>query len=292
MEYRSIYEDKAHSTAVKPFSYYRSNIPEYFPSVPLHWHKEFELNLILEGRGEFICGEDRFTAAPGDLVVILPNAVHGIMPVNNEPFIYETIVFDGLMLGAHDNDRACESCIRPMINRSVTADPLITGEHIYYSELRMSAENVISAAKGNTPGLDMLMKSELLRLFWLLGTSGTIHAAKRAPGGRSELIRSSLEYISKHFREELTIAGLAEQAHISKSYYMSVFKSVTGIGALEYVSQLRLREARDLLEGSDKTVSEVAYEVGYKNLSNFNRQFRALCGCSPREFRAKKGAEQ
>ena len=54
MEKPALKEPRRHSTADKPFSYYISNISEYFPNVPLHWHKEFELNVILEGKGDFI----------------------------------------------------------------------------------------------------------------------------------------------------------------------------------------------------------------------------------------------
>ena len=50
MEKAALKEHRRHSTADKPFSYYISNISEYFPNVPLHWHKEFELNVILEGK--------------------------------------------------------------------------------------------------------------------------------------------------------------------------------------------------------------------------------------------------
>ena len=54
MEKAALKEHRRHSTADKPFSYYISNIPEYFPNAPMHWHKEFELNVILEGEGDFV----------------------------------------------------------------------------------------------------------------------------------------------------------------------------------------------------------------------------------------------
>ena len=52
-------ENRDHSSELIPFSYYKSQIPDYFPNVPLHWHKEFELNYILSGQGEFIIGDEK-----------------------------------------------------------------------------------------------------------------------------------------------------------------------------------------------------------------------------------------
>ena len=67
MEKAALKEHRRHSTADKPFSYYISNIPEYFPNAPMHWHKEFELNVILEGEGDFVTGDIHFTAYKGDI---------------------------------------------------------------------------------------------------------------------------------------------------------------------------------------------------------------------------------
>lgn len=78
MEKAALKEHRRHSTADKPFSYYISNISEYFPNVPLHWHKEFELNVILEGKGDFVTGDKHFTAYKGDIVLTPPDMLHAV----------------------------------------------------------------------------------------------------------------------------------------------------------------------------------------------------------------------
>ena len=69
MEKADIKEKRQHATGWIPYSYYASAIPDYFANVPLHWHEEFEINYVLHGQGEFLCGEERFIAKDGDIVI-------------------------------------------------------------------------------------------------------------------------------------------------------------------------------------------------------------------------------
>lgn len=277
-------EKKRHSSLLIPFSCYRCKIPDYFSNVPLHWHSEFEMSIMQEGCMEYICGDARFSAAEGDIVIVAPNILHAMYPHSGEVQRYDTVVFSAEMLGLSDNDRSAAECIRPLVNGGFTALH-ITPAHTYYNELKITADNIVSCGIGNTPQLDMLMKSELLRLFWLLEDNGDISAHSPTETGKSEMIRASLEYIAENFSENITIEQLAETVHLSKSYFMSRFRETAGVSAVEYVTQYRIRAACSALLESSKTVSEISLECGFRNLSNFNRQFRRLMGCTPNEYR-------
>lgn len=267
-----------------PYSYYKCLIPDYFSSVPLHWHSEFEINYILSGRAEMICSDKKFVSKAGDIIIIPPNTLHAIYPYKNDRQLYDTVVFSPDMLGASADDRCSAECIRPLINGSDEITPQISKDHQYYGELSVIVENIFSCAKGNSPQLDLLLKSELMRLFWLLGNSGDIYR-KTEQNGRADIIRPALEYISENFRENITVDMLAEQAHLSRSYFMSLFRQTAGVSAIEYVTQLRIKYACRLLTETDKTAAETAFECGFRNISNFNRQFRKAVGCTPNEYR-------
>ena len=66
---------------------------------------------------------------------------------------------------------------------------------------------------------------------------------------------------------------------------MYCFKQVVGISAMEYVIQLRIKSACDMLRNSGRTSVEIAFACGFQNLSNFNRQFKKCVGCTPRQYR-------
>lgn len=280
-------EQRDHSSDFKPFSYYKCDIPGYFSNVPLHWHPEFELNFIREGSAEFICGDEKFTASAGDIVVFLPDMLHSVSRDGDRHCAYDTLVFGASMLGAQDTDRSAAEYIRPLSGKCGICSR-IGADHPYHAELRTCAEQIFSCAKGDSAMLDMLLKSELMRFFWLLYESGCIFPLKETDNGNAELIRPAIQFINRNYAEHITIDMLAEITHLSRSYFMGCFRRAAGTGAMEYVNQVRTRAAVRLLETTRLGVSEIAYECGFRNLSNFNRKFREITGVTPSEYR--KGA--
>lgn len=277
-------EHKEHINEYKPFSYYKCNIPGFFLNVPLHWHSEMELNYILEGCVEFICGDEKITAQAGDIVVILPDMLHSVSRSGASQCMYDTLVFGASMLGGQDTDRSAAMFIRPL-GTNCGIHSHISSEHPYYAELRTSIEQIFSCAKGDSAILDILLKSELMRLLWLLYESGSIYCISPGSAENSALLRSAIQYINSHYSENITIDMLAEITHLSRSYFMSCFRKAAGIGAIEYVNQVRAKSAVRLLEESSRSIAEIAFECGFRNLSNFNRQFKSIAGITPSEYR-------
>ena len=275
-------ENRIHSSDIKPFSYYKCSIPDYFNCVPMHWHSEFELSFVREGSAQFICGEEKFTSQAGDIIITLPNVLHSIYPCPHITQVYDTIVFSSDIFGSSDSDRYVTECIKPLINGSMRIQTHITPEHHYYSELEKITGNIFSCAVGDTPSLDMLLRSELIRLFWLLETEAESDPDYSESGS---IIRPALEYIAKNYNDVITIKQLAATVHLSESYFMNRFHDHVGLSAMEYISHFRIDKACKALRSSDKDVLEIAFDCGFRNISNFNRQFRRIIGCSPTEFR-------
>ncbi|MGN0701282.1 MAG: helix-turn-helix transcriptional regulator, partial [Oscillospiraceae bacterium] len=129
------------------------------------------------------------------------------------------------------------SCIRPLVNGSMRLPSRITPKHHYYSELSAITENIFSCAKGDSPALDMLMRSEIIRLFWLLETEAKTDTALRES---DSIIRPALEYIAEHYSENITVGKLAAAVHLSESYFMNRFRRFVGLSAIEYISHFRI----------------------------------------------------
>lgn len=281
-------EKRIHSSDVKPFSYYKCVIPDHFYCVPMHWHSEFEISFIREGAAEFICGDEKFTSAKGDIIITQPNVLHSIYPCTDISQVYDTLVFSSEIFGSSESDRFIKECIKPLIDSSMRIATHITAEHHYYSELAVTAENIFSCAKGDSPQLDMLMRSELIKLFWLLETEAQVNERLE---DYDSVIRTALEYIAEHFGENITIAKLAASVHLSESYFMEKFRKQVGLSAIEYISHFRIDKACKMLIGTKKSVLETAFDCGFRNISNFNRQFRRITGCSPTEYRSRIGKQ-
>ncbi len=300
-------ERRRHSTSFIPYSYYECRIPQYFGNVPMHWHGEFEINYIVSGRGTFICGNDRFLAGEGDILVLPPNMLHAAYPDQGGELVYQALVFHPVMLGAGTNDRCTTECIRPLMNGTMKVQVLIsadagkcdqhteacagndTGDS--YGQMREAVEQIFACVTGEKPLPDLLLKSELMRLFWLLETQEAYLRREDTGIDYCEAIRPALEYMVKNFREDITVAQLAGLAHLSESYFMNCFKKAVGVSAIGYLIQLRMNAACEALACTKEQISEIALACGYENLSNFNRQFKKTAGCSPKEYR-KQSARQ
>jgi AraC-like DNA-binding protein/ligand-binding sensor protein len=92
-------------------------------------------------------------------------------------------------------------------------------------------------------------------------------------------------YIRDHFGDELSLAAVARIVNMSASYFSEKFKEATGLNFVEYVSRTRIEKARNLLQNPNLRISEIAFDVGFQSLSQFNRAFKAVTGQAPSEYR-------
>lgn len=282
-------EKQQHSTAYKPYSFYECWIPRYFSNVPMHWHSEFEINLIVRGTGEFICGSEHVTLSEGGLLFLPPNMLHAAYPYQNQELRYYAMVFSPALLGTGSQDRCTLEYIRPLMSGACQVSPVIPPSAANYSQLKASAERIFDCVLDKYPQPELLLKSELLRFVWLLETDAGILRQKGEENRFGEQVRPALEYMLHHYQENISIEQLARMTHLSKSYFMNCFKKGVGISAARYLSHIRINAACEALSSTEKKVSEIAFCCGYGNLSNFNRQFKEIMGCSPHEYRRQNG---
>jgi AraC-like DNA-binding protein len=98
-------------------------------------------------------------------------------------------------------------------------------------------------------------------------------------------IERVLDHIHAHYRERIEVDTLADLAALSASGFHRLFRRHTRLTLTRYVAELRIGQACALLVNSARPIAHIADDVGYANLANFNRQFLALKGSTPREFR-------
>jgi AraC-like DNA-binding protein/ligand-binding sensor protein len=92
-------------------------------------------------------------------------------------------------------------------------------------------------------------------------------------------------YIDKHAAADLSLAKIAKVVNISANYFSTLFKQSTGLNFSDYLARVRVEKAKNLLLNPNLRISEIALEVGFQSLSQFNRSFRRIAGVSPKEYR-------
>lgn len=95
-----------------------------------------------------------------------------------------------------------------------------------------------------------------------------------------------LDYLVTHYHEELSLESVADQLQMSRSYLSTYFRERTGMTFTDYLNELRMSKAKELLgSGENVRIVDVAAEVGYRNVNSFIRMFKKLCGVTPGEYR-------
>ena len=147
----------------------------------------------------------------------------------------------------------------------------------------------VEEAYYNTRVLSPRQYDSLVRLLTIfaehLASCANLLALEGDAGEPTAVVRAR-GYIRDHFGDELSLDKVAKVVNMSANYFSEKFKQATGMRFVEYVSRTRVEKARNLLQNPRLRVSEIAFDVGFQSLSQFNRAFKQVTGQSPREYRA------
>ncbi len=241
-----------------------------------HFHPEFEITLILRSRGRRFVGDSVEPYADGDLVLLGPHLPHTWASDPARGGLHEALFcqFRNDLVPAAPEFRA----VRALLERASRG-------------LRFPGRGLAARMK------DLERRAGPARYLGLLDFLGRLARERRAvplasraytPGPRpsaSGRIDAVCRVLDARFTEGITLPEAAALAHLSIPAFTRAFKRATGKTLVGYLTELRIgRACRELIEGT-RSVSEIAFDSGFQNLSHFNRRFLALKGASPREFR-------
>ena len=114
-----------------------------------------------------------------------------------------------------------------------------------------------------------------------IGNSIKIKENAREP----QTVKRARQYIEHNFDKRLSLEEAAKAVNTSVRYFCKVFKKSTSMTFIDYLTRLRIEKSKNLLLDPNKRISEIAYEVGFESLTQFNRSFKKLCGQTPTEYR-------
>jgi len=100
---------------------------------------------------------------------------------------------------------------------------------------------------------------------------------------------SVIHYIEENLSASIKLESLAKKANSSKYHFCRIFKRNAGASPMQFVTNMRIERAKDLLRSNGNTISAVAYKVGFKDLSNFTRQFKKITGTTPMRYKNSDG---
>lgn len=111
--------------------------------------------------------------------------------------------------------------------------------------------------------------------------------ADRAQATAPRIVQDAVIYINRHYNEPISVAGIAEQINVSKSYLCDQFKKEQGVTIVNYITGLRVEKAKELLLFTNMKMYEISVEVGYNDYTYFSQIFKRCTGYTLSEYRKK-----
>ena len=254
---------------------------------PMHWHDHLEIALVLEGHGDVLFGRRSLTAEPGDIFFIDNSQPHVARAKAEASLRLLLVLFRPELIAGPGCRELDLGYLAPFRADAPGASPRVRTGTTLADEVAPVLQELFSVWQQRDAVDRQLADATLRRALALVNRQrgcASPAAAMRATD-RREHIRPLLAYIDGHCRESITLEDVAEVVHVSPSRVRHVFKDVTGVSFKEYVTQVRLAEAKRLLLSTDMTVSEVAQAISYTNLNQFYKVFNRSCSMSPAEYR-------
>ena len=280
----SLQENKRHGEKWFPFDIYPCTIPKDFPQVALHWQNSVELVFVKRGMGTVQVGLESVTAMAGDIFVFAPGVLHGLGQIPGETMEYENIFFEVDLLGG-SGDLCYRRYLLPLQSGRLSLPHRLTQGHPCYCAVLECLHRLETVNRDRVLGYELQIKGLLLCLL-----SALVAQSDGLPpreNGNTRRLKAVLQYVTAHFADNLPVAEAAAVCQCSPSHFMRWFKQMTGQRFTEYLNIYRLNAAAEALRTTDDTVLTVAERCGFKNLSYFNRAFKASFGLTPREYRLR-----
>lgn len=277
-------EIKSHGTLDFPVGLYYDHLP--FDDVPWHWHEQLEIGYVCSGKTYLSVNSEKIPIQEGEAFFINKEILHSCMCDKNDKCTIHSIVFKTELIGAADSIFA-KSYINPVIENGKAPFLIFKDDEKWQRDVIKRAEAIWKNAEKEKCGYEFEIRNDLsqimLSIFKHLPEEGQTLPGKTLRTERR--MKTMLQYISENFSRELRTEDIAESASISESECVRCFHSSVGISPIRYVKQFRIQYAADLLLGSERSVSDIAAESGFMDMSYFTKSFKELKGATPSAYR-------
>ena len=120
---------------------------------------------------------------------------------------------------------------------------------------------------------------------YILSLKQNLHAAQNEPGDGQDTVRQIIQHINQHYPEAISAETLTKDFYLASNTIRALFKQKTGKTIHEYLTEVRLEKARQLLADPELRIKEIAVRTGYRNVSYFCKVFADIYGVSPMSYR-------
>ena len=283
-----LHETKIHGIIPFPYSVYHGRIPEWIPSFPLHWHENFELIYCAGGQIQVTVWGKSYVLCAGDLVVLLPHAVHSIEPGGSDSGEYFNIMFHPSLFQGSEGDLCYDKYVVPFLNGKKTLDCYYPADSCFNQTVTPCVLSMLQHRRESYTTCELMIKSNLFFLLHSMIAQSTDAANDHNTLQLSySRLKNALYYVQKSYDHDITIQEAASQCGFSESHFMKLFKEFTGMSFNAYLVNYRLELSAKQLAETNLKVIDIMQNCVIHNQSYFTRAFHRKYHMTPLKYRKK-----
>ncbi|MDO5572731.1 MAG: AraC family transcriptional regulator [bacterium] len=284
-------EQASHGTPLLPIGIHRlhySGEDDVF--FYLHWHSEIEFFIVQRGAVVFTIEDQEYILNENEGIFVNANELHMARSHNGMECQCCALVFQPVVLIDNVNSPAYAKYVYPVLVGNRILVHRLGTEEVWQQEVLNGIKAVCAMPDDALEKEELWVRSELLKIWNLCYHHPNRKISQEACERRNYKLKRMepvMQYISHHYQEDISLQELASMIPMSEGQFCRSFKEIMHMTPIAYVVRLRIMRSCTLLEETDLKIGEIAQQVGFGNISYFNREFLKVIGCPPGVYRRK-----
>ena len=249
-----------------------------------HLHMEYEIYYLLNGEGYYFIEKETYHIKKGSLVLIGQGLIHKTSYTKDD-------YHDRILIELKEDDLESffllggSASLKEFFEQHTGVFEFGDQEQAYVERILFGIAEEIQKKQEGYEWMVKLKLTELLIL--IMRNKNLYHRTERASylTNKHKKVQQIADYITNHYKCELSLNQLCQQFYVSKFYLSRVFKEVTGFSVTEYINILRVKKAKELLEKETLNITEISECLGYDSITYFEKVFKRYTQNSPLKYR-------
>lgn len=257
---------------------------DYEKSIADHCHEYVSFMYVFSGSCTYTIDGEVYHVKKGDTLIFNPGVVHGKYVAPGEEIVELQITFDNICIKNLPKNHLIPKDIFPLISL-----------HKYELDIFKCCYELILEQEKDELGKDLILKALVMKLIVLILKSindekhtKDTNGVSLEPYDKTTMVNTIISYMIENYKCQISLDKISKNMYLSPVYISKIFKEETGESPINYLINLRLSKAKELLDDGHFSIKEVAEKVGYADAYHFSKLFKKHFGYPPSKYVSSK----
>ena len=253
-----------------------------------HYHELIEFLYCTKGSAQALLGNKEYFFSEGDLIMINSNEAHTIYALTDN-LDYIVVQFEPELLYSTEKSVLETGYILPFILSNYDHPRVVTKKELEKTPVDGLVKNILKEVTTKEYGYELSVRADICNLFlWITRywkKNDMLPAMYQLEQNAVNILKQVFDFVKENYSNNITTYDAADYVNLSYSYFSRLFKLNMGIGFTDYLNSVRISEAERLLVKTEKSMTDIAMDVGFSTSSYFILKFRQKNNISPLAYR-------